>query len=144
MNKPCFLFASVLLLSAITVQAVEVIYNHLDAYKCEPSLLNIFTTKVNQWQDGSKITMFTQPRATSENNEFIYSYLGIQPSRFKELLTINKTSGNLMPNIREVGSDEEVIVDVSLTPNSIGYVRNFSVESRRINNIEIVSSTCKP
>ena len=144
MNKPCFLFASVLLSSAITVQAVEVIYNHLDAYKCEPSLLDIFTARSSQWQEGSKITVFIQPRATSENNEFIDSYLGIQPSRFKELLAINKASGHRMPIIKEVASDEQVLVDVSLTPNSIGYVRNLSVGSRLSNNIETVSFMCKP
>jgi ABC-type phosphate transport system substrate-binding protein len=114
-----------------------VIYNQPEKYKNEPTLLNIFTKKNKYWSDGSKIVVFIKPINSLEHKFFVMDWLGVSPTKYKEMLESSVYSGD-SANVTEVDSDEQMMVVISQTPNSIGYIDN-KVLLRGERNVKILT-----
>jgi ABC-type phosphate transport system substrate-binding protein len=114
-----------------------VIYNQTDKYQNEPALLNIFTKKSKYWLDGSKIVVFIKPVNSIEHKYFVRDWLGVSPTRYKEMLESSVYSGEAT-NVTEVDSDEQMMIAISQTPNSIGYIDN-KVLVRGERNVKILT-----
>lgn len=84
-------------------------------------LVHIFTRKTMFWSDGHKIKVFTKPTDSIEHKLFSISILGLTPYKYRMMLDSVIYSGVNTPVI-EVNSDEEMILKVSTTPYSIGYL----------------------
>ena len=88
-------------------------------------LISIFSRKKLFWDDGSKITVFIKPLNSMEHKVFLLSSLSLTPYKFKVLLENIIYSGNNNPPI-EVINDDDMLLKLTTTPNSIGYI-NYSI-----------------
>ena len=93
------------------------LYNHL-------TIANIFTKKTTKWSNGRTITVFIKPLESIEHKDFVHSMLHMTHFKFSQDLNARITSGNGV-NVIQVSSDEEMLMRISNTPFSIGYV-NFN------------------
>ena len=96
-----------------------------DQYISQYELIKIFTRKKIFWSDGSKITVFVKPLDSLEHKIFTINILNLTPYKFKSMADAIVYSGSNNPPI-EIGSDEEMMLRLANTPNSIGYV-NYSI-----------------
>jgi ABC-type phosphate transport system substrate-binding protein len=64
-------------------------------------------------------------------------WLGVSPTKYKEMLESSVYSGD-SANVTEVDSDEQMMVVISQTPNSIGYIDN-KVLLRGERNVKILT-----
>ena len=85
----------------------------------------IFTRKVTKWETGEKITVFTKPLDSIEHRYFLNQWLNMTSGKYRRELDgqiyAGKTTG-----VKEVSTDEEMMVMVMQTPASIGYL-NYGV-----------------
>lgn len=100
-----------------------IVYNRPERYEDYPSLLNIFTRKQKFWPDGSKIVVFIKPINSIEHKFFVVEWLGVSPTKYKQLLDTAGYSGD-SSYVNEVESDDAMLLSVATTPNSIGYLDN--------------------
>lgn len=114
-----------------------VIYNQMDKYQNAPTLLNIFTKKHRYWSDGSRIIVFIKPINSIEHKFFVREWLGVSPTKYNEMLESSVYSGEAT-NVTEVTSDEQMMIAISQTPNSIGYIDN-KVLVRGERNVKILT-----
>lgn len=93
------------------------------AYK----LTNIFTRHVTKWETtGDRITVFIRPINSIEHKTFVLRWLNLTNYRYKKLLQQNTFSG-AASNVKTIRSDEQMIIIIKSTPNSIGYVGDYMV-----------------
>jgi len=119
--KRLYLICLVTCLSLSVESAV--IYNQEQSYQGNPTLLNIFTRKTRYWPNGARIRVFAKPLNSIEHKYFVMSWLGVSTSKYRQLLE-DSNSVDQGSKIQEVFSDEEMLLQVSITPNSIGYLDN--------------------
>lgn len=87
-------------------------------------LVNIFTRKKLFWEDGHRITVFIKPMNSVEHKIFTIDILNMTPYSYKSMADSIIWSGkNTAP--REIASDDEMILQLSRTPYSVGYI-NYS------------------
>ena len=86
-----------------------------------PELVHIFTRKQMFWSDGHKIKVFTKKTDSIEHKLFTMNVLNLTPYHYRTLLDSVIYSGS-NTSVIEVSSDEEMILKVSSTPYSIGYL----------------------
>lgn len=90
-------------------------------------LANIFTRKITRWlSNGQKITVFTRPLNSIEHKLFVIYWLGLTHYRYKKLLKQNTFSG-AASSVKTITSDEIMLLTITKTPNSIGYISKFMV-----------------
>lgn len=90
-------------------------------------LTNIFTRNVTKWEtNGARITVFIRPINSIEHKTFVLQWLNLTNYRYKKLLQQNTYSG-VASNVKTIYSDEQMIVIIKTTPNSIGYVGDYMV-----------------
>lgn len=100
----------------------DIVYNRVDTLQSEYlTLQNIFTRKQKYWADGSKITVMIKPLDSVEHKYFVTEWLGITNTRYKRMLESEVYAGATTPPV-VVNSDEEMMLKISTTPNSIGYI----------------------
>lgn len=92
-------------------------------------LIRIFTKNQKFWSDGHKITVFTKPISTLEHKMFVVTVLNLTLFKYKTLLESAVYSGQ-NTNIIEVDSDEEMLIRLSNTPYSIGYI-NYTIVANK-------------
>jgi ABC-type phosphate transport system substrate-binding protein len=98
----------------------------LDAYDIH-KLTDIFTRKLIRWEaDGGKITVFVYPLNSITHKAFVFEWLGLTNYRYKKMLQQNTFSG-YASSVRIVSSDEQMMLTITTTPNSIGYISNYMV-----------------
>lgn len=96
--------------------------------KHEPlRLTNIFTRSTTKWRsNGARITVFIRPINSIEHKLFVFQWLHLTNYRYKKLLQQNTFSG-IASNVKTVQSDEHMLIIITATPNSIGYVGDYMV-----------------
>ena len=85
----------------------------------------IFTRKVTKWETGERITVFTKPLDSIEHRYFLNQWLNMTTGKYKRELEGQTYSGRAT-GVKEVSTDEEMMVMVMQTPASIGYL-NYGV-----------------
>jgi len=100
----------------------------------QSELISIFTRKKIFWPDGHRISVFIKPQTSVEHKMFAISVLNLSPFRYKTLLDSVIYSGANNPAI-ELQSDEEMIIRISSTPYSIGYLNYTIVVNNNTNNL---------
>jgi ABC-type phosphate transport system substrate-binding protein len=85
----------------------------------------IFTRKVTKWETGEKITVFTKPLDSIEHRYFLNQWLNMTSGKYRRELEGQTYSGRAT-GVKEVNTDEEMMVMVIQTPASIGYL-NYGV-----------------
>lgn len=85
----------------------------------------IFTRKVTKWQTGEKITVFTKPINSIEHRDFLNQWLNMTTGKYRRELEGQVYAGRTT-GVKEVNTDEEMMVMVMNTPASIGYL-NYGV-----------------
>lgn len=83
-------------------------------------LLNIYTLRVRNWDDGTRITVSDYRGSSDLRNEF-YHYLGTQVNTIKKVWLRAQFTGKITPP-RTVDSVDEMISLVIDNPGTIGYV----------------------
>jgi ABC-type phosphate transport system substrate-binding protein len=100
----------------------------------------IFTRKVVKWETGEKITVFTKPLDSIEHRYFLNQWLNMTSGKYRRELEGQTYSGRAT-GVKEVSTDEEMMVMVMNTPASIGYL-NYGVilhdKSVKIINTDIL------
>lgn len=99
-------------------------------------LVDIFTRQKRWWLNGGKITVFTRVLDSVEHKMFVIDVLNLSPYQFKSKLDGAIYSGNNTPVI-EVSSDEEMLLKLSLTPYSIGYINSTVMVNDKLNVIKV-------
>jgi len=90
-------------------------------------LTNIFTRKTTKWvSTGAKITVFIRPINSIEHKLFVLQWLNLSNYRYKKLLQQNTFSG-ISSSVKTIISDEQMMIIIKSTPNSIGYVGDYMV-----------------
>lgn len=90
-------------------------------------LTNIFTRNTTKWSStGARITVFIRPINSIEHKTFVLQWLNLTNYRYKKLLQQNTFSGTAS-NVKTIYSDEQMMVIIKTTPNSIGYVGDYMV-----------------
>lgn len=90
-------------------------------------LTNIFTRKITKWStNGARIIVFIRPINSIEHKLFVMRWLGVTNYRYKKLLQQNTFSG-AASNVKIIISDEQMMITIKSTPNSIGYVGDSTV-----------------
>ena len=89
-------------------------------YISKEVLLNIYTLRVRNWDDGTRITVSDYRGNSDIRNEF-YRYLGTQVNTIKKVWLRAQFTGKITPP-RTVDSVEEMITLVLENPGTIGYV----------------------
>lgn len=90
-------------------------------------LKGIFTRKITRWRvSGENIVVFVKPLNSVEHKEFVIEWLGLTNYRYKKLLKQNIFSGTAS-SVKIIRSDEQMLLVISVTPNSIGYISNYMV-----------------
>ena len=84
------------------------------------TLLNIYTLRVRNWDDGTRITVSDYRGSSDLRNEF-YHYLGTQVNTIKKVWLRAQFTGKITPP-RTVDSVDEMISLVIDNPGTIGYV----------------------
>jgi hypothetical protein len=87
-------------------------------------IVSIFTRKQLFWPNGYKTVVFTKPLDSIEHKLFTINVLNLTPYRYKTILDGVVYSGN-NSTIIEVASDNEMVLKLSSTPYSIGYINNL-------------------
>ena len=96
-------------------------------------MLPIFTKKQKYWASGQKIVVYIQHINSIEHRIFLSEWLGISSYRYKKILKREVFSGN-SHNVREVSSDDEMILSILTTPYSIGYLMNGQILYSYVNS----------
>lgn len=91
-------------------------------------LVYIFTRQRMFWADGHKIKVFVKPSNSIENKLFAINVLNLSPYKYRSLLDSVIYAGLNTP-ADEVSSDEEMLLKISSTPYSIGYLNYHTVIS---------------
>jgi hypothetical protein len=81
---------------------------------------NIFENKIRE-VNGLKVTVFIKPMGSVEHRTFLMRWFKIFPFRYKKILETLSLSGKDVEYI-EVQTDAEMVLRVSSTINSIGYI----------------------
>lgn len=123
---------SCLLSTSTPAFPIKVIYNTIVPYTGEPTLLNIFTCRASQWVDGTNIIVYTYPFDSDIHRSFLRSYLNISDSLY---FSLHATYAKAHHKVKVVNSDDEMVMMVGFTPNSIGYV----IDQRVINRNKMVT-----
>lgn len=89
------------------------------------TIVKIFTKKVTRWADGQLITVFIKPINSIEHKDFVQSWLNMSNSKYKQELEKQTYSGKSL-SVVEVDSDAEMVLKISSTIGSIGYI-NYGV-----------------
>lgn len=99
------------------------------------SLFPIFTRKQKTWNTGENIIVYIKPINSFEHSIFLSEWLGVSRYRYKKILKRQLYSGK-SNSVKEVISDEEMIIAVTTTPYSIGYLFDGTLIYSYINNNE--------
>ena len=117
----------------------DVIYNRdVEEEFNQITLLQIFTKKQRFWSDGSKIVVFIKPINSIEHKYFVSIWLGVPLSRYKSMLESEVYAGT-STGVNEVKSDSEMYIQVSTTPNSIGYYDGKIYKNTGGGNVKVYS-----
>lgn len=84
------------------------------------TLLNIYTLRIRNWDDGTRITV-SDYRGNSDIRNHFYRYLGTQVNTIKKIWLRAQFTGKITPP-RTVDSVEEMVSTVMENPGTIGYV----------------------
>jgi ABC-type phosphate transport system substrate-binding protein len=102
-------------------------------------VVKIFTKKVTHWADGQLITVFIKPINSIEHRDFVQHWLNMSNSRYKQELESQTYTGRAI-NVVEVDSDGEMLIKISSTIGSIGYVNyGLVVNSKQLKVISNVN-----
>lgn len=85
------------------------------------SLFPIFTRKQKTWNTGENIIVYIKPINSIEHSIFLSEWLGVSRYRYKKILNKQLYSGK-SNGVKEVTSDEEMLIAITTTPYSIGYL----------------------
>jgi ABC-type phosphate transport system substrate-binding protein len=131
------LFALWLFLSPSSATQQELFANGyvLEKKVSHSELVDIFTRKKLFWSAGKKIVVFTRPVDSIEHKLFVMDILKMSPYKYRSLLDAVVFAGDNTPVI-EVASDEEMLIRLSMTPYSIGYVKDDVYANH--NNLNII------
>lgn len=99
-------------------------------------LVDIFTRNRIWWPNSKKITVFTRQLDSVEHKLFVIDVLNLSPFQFRSRLDSVIYAGKNTPVV-EVTSDEEMLLKLSLTPYSIGYVNSTVMINDKLNIIKI-------
>jgi hypothetical protein len=78
--------------------------------------------------NGQKITIFIKSISSVEHDLFVYEWLYLSKSMYKRRIRYaNKV------NLKEVNNDVDMVLSVSNTPNSIGYIDDIRIINGRKN-----------
>lgn len=97
----------------------------------------VFTRRITRWETGEHIKVFTKPVNSIEHRAFLNQWLDMTISRYKRELDRQLYAGKTT-NIKEVSSDEEMIIMVLNTPASIGYLNYGNIIMHGDDNIKIL------
>ena len=109
------------------VSTADIVHDKQLEVTYEPqTLVSIFTRKMIFFGNGKRIHVFVKPINSIEHNSFLFQWLGISTYRYKKLLNVQVYSGK-NSNVKEVHSDAEMLMVLSSTPYSIGYMTNGDI-----------------
>lgn len=86
-------------------------------------LYNIFTLLFRYWDDGTRINVILLDDTLTAHKEFLWEFLGISPTRYKELIETRLSSGRGNKPV-VVSNEEEMLKTISSTNGGIGYIGN--------------------
>jgi hypothetical protein len=99
-------------------------------------LIDIFSRKRISWPNGKKIVVFTRRLDTIEHKMFVIDVLNLTPFQFKSKLNDVIFSGQNTPVV-ETTSDEDMLLKISMTPYSIGYINSTVIINDRLNVVKV-------
>lgn len=97
-------------------------------------LTKIFTKKQFFWPTGQKIVVFIKPIDSLEHRLFVMDVLNMTPYRYKIAIEEILYTGSSTAPI-EIATDDEMILRIKQTPNSIGYLNYTTLLANKDNNI---------
>lgn len=122
---------------AVSIKA-NVVYNREEHLLLDNrQLADIFTRKQKYWEDGTKITVYIKPINSIEHKAFVVEWLQISHNSYRTKVDHEVYSGN-NSGLIEVKSDEEMLIKVANTANSIGYIDN-KLLLRGEKNVKVIS-----
>jgi len=86
---------------------------------------NIFTRKMTKWYNGHIITVYTRPFNSIIHKNFLWEWFQITSYRYKQLLESRTYTGQ-SSGVKFAKTDDEMLLKVSLTPFSIGYLSSLN------------------
>jgi ABC-type phosphate transport system substrate-binding protein len=86
-----------------------------------PELYGIFTLATRYWSTGERVRVVLLRETFQTHREFLWEFLGLSPSHYREIVNARVSSGRTM---RPIIADNEasMIKTVSSTAGAIGYL----------------------
>lgn len=91
-----------------------------ESYLTHGEVRAIFTLMQTRWTDGQRITLVLMRPETTVMRRFLWEYLGLTPSSYRE--SIDSKSADSTQIVIIVGSESEMISRVGTTPGAIGFI----------------------
>jgi ABC-type phosphate transport system substrate-binding protein len=98
----------------------------------------LYLYRNNRLPNGQKAVVYKLPDTNRLHQYFLRDVLGMTPYQFKREVN-KKTDSDNYPEVREVGTIQDMINRVASTPNAIGYIDSDSlIINNGINEIKVL------
>lgn len=139
--KKCLIVSNIflLLVSSLVYSDTKIVYSAEDDFVNMDAITmrHIFTRKITKWSNGKEITVFTRPFDSIVHKNFVWEWFQLTNYKYKRLLKSRTYTGE-ESGVKIVSSDEEMLLKVSLTPFSIGYLSSLHTFAVRGNTKNVV------
>jgi ABC-type phosphate transport system substrate-binding protein len=81
----------------------------------------IYTLRMRHWESGAMITVFHLPESSPIHMRFVRNVLDMRPEDYSRMVD-TKINAGYSSKYREVESQQQMMIKVSITPYSVGYI----------------------